>query len=756
MKKTIPLHLTFLEPFRIVPHGAGTDKYKERGMSFARWTSPKIEDKGKGESDKAEVWYPLITGSLLRSAMLRAAEELLGISGGAWNGAPCCGGSFENTGKKPEWRKRKRPTLIAGTKEQCSDGSFCPYCYVLGRDSASFMLKNLHLSEFEVFENTVSAEPEDPGGISRIASPRMLNRVDYKEGKAHDYFRIWEVVSKKWWKFSGHIEIKREVDQGVDLLLSSLRFVDKLCGAICVIELGTPFGTEEKKELESSAPSPLSFPSRGEDDPKSAPPLPVIGAVEGRGVDEGEGGNKAPHEKSLALASDTAGKVFELFDHSGGMEKLRSFADAARALRHKSPDIKLPLGKDDGHFIYDDVRKGEDTLRRILIQSIQSFNSLNVNNEPGAWTAFCCRLGQRLYELQKDKTGGMLLRGRMLGEAEYYSRHGEAGPLIHLKGGACKEWIFTGRLRVETPFFFGTETKGGEQTSLPILLDQADGKYRIPRSVLRGIFGRDLRVMTGTGCRNELGGSSPCVCEVCLIMRHLTFRDTKSDYAEPPDFRHRIRRNPFTGTVDHDAGALFDIEVGPEGIAFPCEMRFRRPGSHNIPEEMNYVLNLWADGMAFFGGSSGTGKGRFKLENVKVFKWELNKDSLKGYLDNCGLRGYFGSAEDPAGILKDYAGVLPGLINEQDGVPSPKKKDAYAAAVPWRAVSIELKVESPLLAGDSIEALFDEGNHDIVVFRKRLLCENTKESISNSPSLACPERIRRKGRVMSVALPMTV
>ena len=95
----ISVKLKFLEPYRLV-EWINRDERKMnpramRGQTFAQW-----KWKGKGNAGK-----PLITGTLVRSAVLKAAEELLSLKGCDWAGVPCCNGSFQTDITKGKEKK---------------------------------------------------------------------------------------------------------------------------------------------------------------------------------------------------------------------------------------------------------------------------------------------------------------------------------------------------------------------------------------------------------------------------------------------------------------------------------------------------------------------------------------------------------------------------------------------------------------------------------------------------------------------------
>ena len=87
----IPLTLTFIEPYRVIEWHKRKERNSTRflrGYSYARWHRSKKNDKGR----------PYITGTLVRSAFIKAAEELLCLHGGEYpKGIKCCPGEFNGS-----------------------------------------------------------------------------------------------------------------------------------------------------------------------------------------------------------------------------------------------------------------------------------------------------------------------------------------------------------------------------------------------------------------------------------------------------------------------------------------------------------------------------------------------------------------------------------------------------------------------------------------------------------------------------------
>lgn len=150
------------------------------------------------------------------------------------------------------------------------------------------------------------------------------------------------------------------------------------------------------------------------------------------------------------------------------------------------------------HYLWDEMLVNDTSVRNILKEQWKQWQSKK--NDP-EWWKFCDFLGERLFKEYKRLTSGTQSRVRVMGETEYYGTQGVPGKVISLvRGiGKTKEWVLVGSLKAETPFFFGLETEEAEKikeiehTSLRLVMDKK-GRYRIPRTVLRGALRRDLRI----------------------------------------------------------------------------------------------------------------------------------------------------------------------------------------------------------------------------------------------------------------------
>ncbi|MBF0120744.1 MAG: hypothetical protein HQK79_18095 [Desulfobacterales bacterium] len=632
----------FLEPFRLLEWIKHENRNREnkpylRGQSFARWHKNKD---GKGGR-------PYITGSLLRSAVIQSAEKLLVLSGGKINNKSCCPGEFSTKNNNSVLLLRQRATFKWTDDKLCNSSSPCPFCELLGRhDQAGKNAKKENGVQFHIHFGNLNL-PYDKlySDIEEIAFKRTLNRIDQDSGKAFDFLRVWEIDNLEVPLFTGEISISNIISpESIRLLKDSLSFVDKLCGSLCIIK-------QDDNDLTLSIPSI----------------------------------SKSDISERAKILVDAIGKYNEA-------DKIRIMADAMLALRRdKNLVSSLPKDHDnkENHYLWD-IKEGNSKSIRLILK--EQANALDNQG----WRNLCEQAGQLIFEKAKQLTGGISVSQRILGDIEYLSEPELISDTVFISSVPQYETIIQGKLIAKTPFFFGLENDETKQSSYKLLLDNKNS-YRIPRSAIRGILRRDLKNILGTGCNVELGGV-PCPCKVCSIMRNITIMDSRSNYSEPPEIRNRIRINTYTGTVDE--GALFDMEVGPEGLEFPFTLRYRgrykNPDSEKIPDSLEKVLTLWTEGQAFLSGSASTGKGRFKIEDIKYCRLDLKDASKRDeYLLNHGWR-------DNLDKLKF------------DNLPL-KIQNLIAR---WKKVEIEIKLASPFLNGDPIRALLESNSGDIVSFRK--------------------------------------
>jgi len=685
MASKLIISLKFLEPFRLIEWMEENERKNNpawiRGQAFARWYKRK---------DGKELGRPFVSGFLVRSTVIKAIEEVLCLCQGKWDGIDCCPGPFftGNAGSKKPEHLRHRATLRWWDAENkpkfCKESgkdrkSACPLCLVLGQfdnagkgDKSGF---DVHFSNFSLGEK----KNEGPWfeGPEKVGVRRVLNRVDGYSGKAQDFFKVWEIDLLD--EFRGSIEIADDLPhrkEVISLLKTALSFVDRLCGAACRIAID----------------------------------------VEG-GCDDTSGKASNNHTDAIGKAHELVTSLSCMEQTSNLAVRLRAMADAIRALRSKDPvNLTLPQeridkeGNSTSYYLWDMPLDCSSTPRKLLGEAAKNAGGQE------EWRIICEKVGQALYLESKDeRSEEIFTKALPLGDTEFvkssstpdsYNDEATNSPAF------THEWIITGALIARTPFFIGNETKDGEHTSQRMLLDRK-GRYSLPHSVLRGVLRRDLGVVSGQGCPVELGPSRPCVCKVCRLMRTVTARDSVSKLHVPPDIRHRIRRNPWTGIVDE--GALFDTEVGLEGAFFPLVLRVR--GRDQLDADLLKVLKWWKDGGCFLGGQTGTGKGRFELKELKIYKWGLGeKDARNAYCENIGFRGKeteINGADLPAGLklIEDVENLL---------------RDS---ASPWHKVTWKLFFEGPILTNDPIAALtrtdqeFPEAS-DAVFFKKTRVKED--------------------------------
>ena len=403
---------------------------------------------------------------------------------------------------------------------------------------------------------------------------------------------------------------------------------------------------------------------------------------------------------------DLAKTVSEAFENNDKLVHLRLFSDVIRELRRSSHTaLNLPkghtkrLGKVADHFIWDIEINKDVQLRNWLIWLFNEHREIYTYFD---WRTFCEAFGQALYLEAKEKTPEQFSSKRPVG----------ASPGIEVKTpehnpgtsnqGFKYEWLITGDLISETPFFFGwsTDDNEREQTNLKVLVAK-DGHLRFPRSALRGILRRDLKIAFDNTCRAELALKHPCSCPVCNLMKKITIKESLSDnYINPPEIRHRIRIDPKTGTVAK--GALFDMEVGPKGVKFPFELRVRS-AEKEISKELKTVLSWWTQGIVSFSGDAGTGKGRFCLKNLKYAQWDLKNDAcFEDYKET------FGGRKKAVQELTEF-------------------KVSAENSYHWEIEEFELSVCSPFITKDPINSLIDPGGHDAICYTTTCIDENGKE-----------------------------
>ncbi len=681
----LKLTVEFIEPYRLV---GWIDKAKRnhanqvwmRGQGFARWHKDVATGFGR----------PYITGTLLRSAVIKAIEEELARTNGKWNDIQCCQGQFytENKDEKPKNLRHRSTIGWAGGEYVCQDKeNACPLCVMLGRFDEAGKGSKDH-NKFDVrFGNLSLPKEKRWKDIDKIGMQRTLNRVDDFTGKAHDWFKIYEIDSPDALIFNGVIEIGDNIpnrEAVLTLFERALGFVDRLCGGMVKI-------TTKRCEVDSN------------------------NHVQNHKNDNPQVNQNVAEDPVKQAVVNFIGKLPE--DNNENRElyaKMRTIADAVRALRGKALPLDLPKGHVDRngqptlHFIWDKLKLNNgQTLREALEDKAKDLCDSKM------WRRFCEGLGQALYERSKGELSAKQAdikddAGLVVIPNEPTS-YGKDSPRTGVT--FTHEWIIVGTLMAETPFHVGLDVHEGDHTSMKVLLGR-DNRFRLPRSVLRGVLRRDLGLITGRGCTVELGSERPCQCDVCQIMRNVTILDTKSDTDLPPDIRYRIKRYHTTGTVNE--GSLFDSECGMEGMTFPFVLRFK--GGDNLPKSLMKALTWWNDGKLFLGGNAGTGKGRFKLENIVKLKWDLstNDNARQEYVKTTGHRG-------DEHILAELVTPTPTEITTGlTSVPFQPVEHEH----PWRKISWSFFFEGPVLSADPITALCQDRS-DNVFYKKTKIGKDT-------------------------------
>ena len=681
------LSLTFFdEPFRLIEW---VDKAKRnpanvqwiRGQGFARW-----------HKITSETGIPFVTGTSIRSKVIREVEALLSRSSGTWGGVRCCAGSFDTKGQLPV-HLRYRPTLEweSGNKIDCtSEEDACPLCLLLGRfDGAGKKNENqvYKQSDYHVYWQNLTTNLS-PCRLEDIARKRVLNRVDFFSKKAHDHYTVWEVTGVK--TFSGYLHISDAIQENlqvavISLLKTALAFTDTLCGALCKFELSEKLA--DTSDVNHSA-NKNGVPSQNFQFQKNTSAPDIIEKIE-----------------SLATTFSQA--------LMGNLRQIRILADAVREMRTLQPELfKLPKGRlgEDGnesdHFLWD-TPVGDKSIRKILEETIcSSKNSTGNHVVHDNWLFFCNELGQKLYEHAKAGTP-MLKPKRPLGEVSFsnVSSHAPKHDMIcRVKGGFIYEWIIIGDLRALTPFHIGTENQAGKQISIPVLLDSEGRQFRLPRTALRGALRRDINLTSGgQGCVVKLGADNLCPCPACQILRQVRLRDTTSSLALPSAVRQKICKNPILGVVNE--GSLYDVELGIEGEMFPFVMRYR--GGKELPRFVTNVLAWWQNGCLFIGGESGTGRGRFSLENLRIFSWNI-VEGQQDYIHQHGFRN------SESRLLTERSDIS-GLEENKDLLAINRK--FILEKICW-----EICFTGPVLTGDPLTALL-KGNTDSIFYQKPVITE---------------------------------
>jgi CRISPR-associated protein (TIGR03986 family) len=554
---------------------------------------------------------------------------------------------------KPKHIRQRATYTWTDHHKKCSKKDLCPLCELIGRfDRAGKRARkkdggfHFHFGNFLLPQRFGFEKETD------IAQNRLLNRIDFNSGKAHDFFDIYEIDFRKFPVFFGEITMDQSVSQAsIKLLDSSLRLIDHLCGALCIITGQKKTGISPKKNLDDSA-------------------------IDNR-------------------INDAFDTIIAILEKEHKTEYKRILAESIRKLSgYPDQAMHLPQSPEQEDHYFWDLTKDAVSIRDILQENARS----------NQWRTFCEKLGNQLYLSSKESESSIQPPRRILGDSANYGQTEQVERTIAVSSKpALKEFVLYGTLKALTPFFFGVEentTRHSDHAEKPKNLHQSelvdlqvlltpDKNYRLPRSALRGILRRDLQIALNTRCLARLGGR-PCTCEVCRIMRCVTLMDARSDNNRPPEIRHRIRINPFTGTVAESA--LFTMEVAPENLSFPFVLRYQ--SAQDFPQALNQVLKWWHQGYAFMSGAASTGKGRFKLCQLNSHCLSFSDDYFKA----CGWR----KLQQVASIVKEKH------------VFNVKKEKQF----PWKPIHIKIYLSSPFINGDPILAMIKGSGANVVSFQK--------------------------------------
>ena len=602
---------------------------------------------------------PYLRGTLVRSEMFRQLENIFTLFNSSF-GELCSGQSMFNTDldSKRSMFTQHRLKYKFSNRENCNNREdACPVCQLLGVfDAQHYCSYSKNESDtYNPEKAPKSVRFENFKGIKTFASYtdlatlRFKNRYDRNSGKAKDYYKIWEADNHTCPCFDGDIIINPSLVKNIDevkyLIAAGLAGIQYLAGAPCRIDIGQIKNRQWDNSIHQGLIDNFHrhfFPENGTAD-QIFSPLPNIELTKKVDIN--------------ALAEDISSKILKAINMASDQVHLRIYADALIGLRQKTiEEIKtLPEEKketSDPTFWGLKYNKKSETVKALILKAVADKNNLERMH-------FFENIGHRLYlEAKKIKIIEPVSE-RILGENEYYgvtSRKASIDRFLNIDNipDTIKEWIITGYLKAETPFHFGKGTEQKGQIDQQVLID-TKGRIRLAYDVIRGVLRRDLSSVI-SGCNLELGAFKPCDCPVCDIISRCKPEDS-SALSEPeqiitPEINQRIRINPESGTVKH--GALFNMEIGPEGLRFPFVMRFRSNGDM-IDEPLLKVLGLWESGSCLLGGHSGVGKGRFKLVETKFFKIDLkNKTIMHQLLKNRNFTG-FKKENLEKNIEKDFA-----------------------------------------------------------------------------------------------------
>ena len=345
------------------------------------------------------------------------------------------------------------------------------------------------------------------------------------------------------------------------------------------------------------------------------------------------------------------------------------------------------------------------SVKTILEESIQGFTVEQKRS-------FFANLADQLVS-RAGEQGAKSVRsqGLIIGRKENYAKPSAQEPTRHhlyRQPSNASAFLATGWLIAETPFFIGSGTEGQKQTddqaeSLHLrTLRDGHGRFRIPFTTIRGVMDKELRDILQAGCAKGRSLRAPCPCQVCTLMRRIQVRDAIAADILPPDLRMRTRIDPSHGTVAH----LFSLEMAPQGLKLPFFLKLKGVETIDPDKELLEILNDWSAGQCFLGGLWGTGKGRFRLDDLQWHRLEL--DNADYYTPLLQDRFFAGET------ISDLRQGLQSINIQPERIPA----QTPSRNMPYCRVDCILEFKSPVLSGDPVAALFESDAPDNVAYKK--------------------------------------
>jgi len=679
-----------------------TDQKYQRFANYLNWHRP---------MNKNELQNPYIRGTLVRSYMIWHLEEMFAMFKKQFQ--ECCPGNMKysddlrlDISEKEKTDFMRRRNRYYKDKSLCTNWEdACLFCQILGAFDAK-KFNHINNSKYNPEKDQKSVRflnflPDERfKDISDLVSLRCKNRYDRNSKKARDYFKLWEANHYLCSEFFGDIVINKELVGDIDkikyLISAGLSRINYIAGSPCRIDIG------EKKDgiwdISYHQNLLASFYEQYFIDESLKTPAPDFT----HGI--------SSIQEIQNKAEEISNAIINAMKRSGNTLHIRSLADAIYDMRRLSdikniPEIKQSTNKETFWGLSCNKNKN---IKECIIDQIQGKDSIQKQ-------AFFECISEKLYQEAKNLKIIHKSTGRVIGENEYYARQADA-PLkdsydkLPLK---ANYWIITGYLESKTPFFFGYGSNNGN-TDMQILTD-SKGNLRLPYDVLRGVLRRDLSSITSNCNVVDIGVSRPCNCPVCKILSQCKFEDSIAcNYSIPPEIRQRIKISPQTGVVEH--GALFDIEIGPEGLRFPFILKYF-PKSMKIDSALEKVLGLWSNEQCFIGGQFGTGKGRFNLFDLNFYKIPFDfRRGQKIFYNILKHRGFIGFEKTKLEeLLKDSG------FNKKDIYLQEPDKKSYTK------IKYNLYFENPVISNDPIAALMDKETPDAIMFKKTVVFYHENE-----------------------------